>query len=106
MTMLANYVATMKPPLNYNSCSKMWALLTTNQIICFKLSKWLKLVELSMVIVLGNVENDMCFFHMFFMKSKLRNQLTIHLDFMVWMYAQNFYIMETFPFIATIKSWD
>jgi hypothetical protein len=73
MTMLTNYVATMKPPLDYNPCSKMWALLITNQIICSKLSKWLKLVELSMDMVLGSIEDDMCFFHMSFMKSKLRN---------------------------------
>jgi len=59
-----------------------------------------------MAMVLGSVENDMCFFHMFFMKSKLRNELTIHLDLVVWMYAQSFYTMETFPFIAGIKSWD
>jgi hypothetical protein len=73
MTMLANFIVAMKLPLDYNPCSKMWALLTTNQIICSKLSKWLKLVELSMVMVFGNVEDDMCFFHMSFMKSKLRN---------------------------------
>jgi hypothetical protein len=30
VTMLANYATTMKPPLDYNPCSRMWALLTTN----------------------------------------------------------------------------
>jgi len=106
MTMLANFVVAMKPPLDYNPHSKMWTLLTTNQIICSKLSKWLKLVELSMAMVLGSMEDDMCFFHMFFTRSKLKNQLTIHSDLMVWMYAQGFYTMETSPFIAAIKSCD
>jgi len=35
VTMLANFAATMKFPLDCNPCSRMWALLTTNQIICF-----------------------------------------------------------------------
>jgi hypothetical protein len=59
MTMLANYATTMKPPLNCNPCFKMWALL----------------VELSMAMVLINMENESCF-----MKSKLKNWLTSHLD--------------------------
>jgi hypothetical protein len=37
----------------------MW--LASNQIISHKLSKWLKLIELSMVMVLGNVKNEKCF---------------------------------------------
>jgi hypothetical protein len=106
MTMLANSAAAMNLPLNCNPCFKMWALLTINQIICSKLSKWLKLVELSMAMVLGSVEGERCFFNLFIMKNKLRNWLTTHLNLMVWMYAQSFYTMETFPFTAAIKFWD
>jgi hypothetical protein len=73
VTMLANFVAKMKPPLDCNPCSRMWALLNINQIICSKLSKWLKLVELSMAMVLGSMENDKCFSNLSFMKRKLRN---------------------------------
>ncbi len=104
--MLANFVAVMKLPLDCNLCSRMWALLTTNQIIFSKLSKCLKLVELSMVVVLGKVEDENYFSNLFFMKSKLRNQLTTHLDLVVQIYAYNFYTMETFPFIVAIKSWN
>jgi hypothetical protein len=71
--MLANYAATMKPPLNCNQCFRMWALLTTNQIICSKLLEWLKLVELFMAMVLSNVENERCFPNLFFMKNELKN---------------------------------
>jgi hypothetical protein len=73
VSMLANFVAEMKPPLDCNPCSRMGALLSINQIICSKLSKWLKLVELSMAMVLGSVEDDKCFSNLSFMKSKLRN---------------------------------
>jgi len=39
VTMLANFLAIMKHPLNFNPCFRMWALLTTNQIIYFKVTK-------------------------------------------------------------------
>jgi len=65
----------------------MWALLTTNQIICSKLSEWLKLVELSMVVNLGKMEDEKYFCNLSFMESKLKNQLTAHLDLVVQMYA-------------------
>jgi hypothetical protein len=104
--MLANYAATMKPPLDCNPCFRMWALLITNQTICSKLLEWLKLVELSMVMVLSNMEDERCFSNLSFMKSKLRSQLTTHLDLVVKMYAQSFYTMEIFSFTVVVKSWD
>ncbi len=39
----------------------------------------MKLVELAMVQIVGNVENERCFFMLAFMKSKLYNKLTTHL---------------------------
>jgi hypothetical protein len=50
LAMIDNSMASMKPPVDFSWCSKMWALLITNQIICHKLSKWLKLVKLSMAV--------------------------------------------------------
>jgi hypothetical protein len=35
-----------------------------------------------MAMVLSNVEDERCFFNMSFMKRKLKNQLTTHLDLM------------------------
>jgi len=83
VTILANFATIMKLPLNCNLCSRMWALLITNQIICSKLSEWLKLVELSMVVDLGKMEDEKYFYNLSFMESKLRNQLTAHLDLVV-----------------------
>ncbi len=57
---------------HYNPCSKMWASLASNQIIFHKLFKWLKLIELFMAMVLGNVEDNRCFFILSFAKSKLK----------------------------------
>jgi len=41
-------------------------LLANNQIIFHKLSKWLKLIELSMITILESVEDDSYFFCIFF----------------------------------------
>ncbi len=40
-----------------------------------------------------------------FMKFKLHNHLTTHLNLVIWMYTQKFYKLKTFPFYTTIKEW-
>jgi hypothetical protein len=58
LTMLANCHATMSPIVNYNPSTKFWTKLAYNQLLSHWLSKWLKLIELSMAIIMGNVENE------------------------------------------------
>jgi len=55
--------------------------------------------------VVGCVEDDKTLSTINFMKSKLRNHLTTHLDLVVWMYAQKFNKLETFPFYTIIEEW-
>jgi hypothetical protein len=45
-----------------------------------------------MATILGSVEDERCFSLLSFIKNKLKNQLTIHLELVMWMYAQFFYI--------------
>jgi hypothetical protein len=59
-----------------------------------------------MATILSNVEDERCFSLLFVMKNELKNRLTIHVDLVMWMYAQFFYIMETFPLTTTIRSWN
>ncbi len=59
-----------------------------------------------MVMVLGSMEDERTFSNLVFMKTKLRNRLMIHLDLVVWMYAQDFYDYGTFPFYAVMKDWQ
>ncbi len=65
-----------------------------------------RLIELAIIMVLGNVEDERTFSTITFMKSKLRNQLTTHLDFVVRMYAQEFLTFQNFPFNITITKWN
>lgn len=55
------------------------------------------MTKICMVMVLGNVEDECTFSNLSFMESKLWNHLIMHLDFVVHMYAQKFYSLETFP---------
>jgi hypothetical protein len=68
-----------------------------------KLLEYLKLVELAVIMVLGSVEDERTFSNVNFLKLKLQNQLTIHLDLVVKMFAQNFYHLDSFLFYITIQ---
>jgi len=87
MTTMFIAVVAMKSPTNCNLCSKMWTLLTSNQIISHKLLERLKFIELFMAMVLGSVEDERCFSTLSFTKSKLRNRFAKHLDSILHMYA-------------------
>jgi hypothetical protein len=62
------------------------------------LLEYLKLVELAIIMVLGSVEDGRTFSNVNFLKSKLWNWLTIHLDLVVRLFAQIFYDLNSFPF--------
>jgi cadmium resistance protein CadD (predicted permease) len=57
-------------------------------IVNSNLHKYVKLNEMVMVLVIANVNDDICLFTSTFMKSKLRNRLIIHLLLIVYMCIQ------------------
>ena len=65
----------------------------------------MKVDEIAHVQVLGSVEDERTFNSLSFLKSKLRNQLTTHLDLVVHMFAQDFYTLKTFPYQVAISDW-
>jgi hypothetical protein len=60
-------------PLDCNPPTQMWKHLYINKVLKHMLSKYLKLVELMAMVVLGNVEDEHMFFTFAFAKNKLRN---------------------------------
>jgi hypothetical protein len=64
------------------------------------------LVELSIAMILGSLKNECCFSTLSFLKSKLRNQLTKHLDLVVKTFAQDHYTLDSFPFGDAMKDWN
>jgi hypothetical protein len=59
---------------------------------------------LAIVMVLGNVEDKRNFSNVNFLKSKLWNWFTVHLD-LVKMFALKFCHLNFFPFYITIWQW-
>ncbi len=71
----------MKPLMDCKPCTKIWTTLSNNQLLSHQLFEWLKLIELYMAMVMGNVEDEKCFSNLGFVKSKPRNRLTTHFGF-------------------------
>jgi hypothetical protein len=55
-----------------------------------------------MVMIIGSMEDERTFSNMSFLENKLRNRLTTRLDFVMRMYAESFYSLETLPFYIII----
>jgi hypothetical protein len=79
----------------------MWTNLANNQLFSHQLFEWLKFIELSMAMIMGVVEDERCLSNMGFMKSKLRNRLTSHLDLVVKMFIS--YLHWTFSHL--LQQW-
>jgi hypothetical protein len=58
-----------------------------------------------MVLVLGFVDFEWTFSCFAFMKDKLRNRLSLHLDRTIRMFAQKFYTQNNFPYHKAITIW-
>jgi hypothetical protein len=58
-----------------------------------------------MAMIMGCVEDERCFANLGFMKSKLRDRMTTHLDLVVKMFDQKFFTLNIFPFAIAMNSW-
>jgi hypothetical protein len=65
----------------------LWFYPWYNKILNKHFFKWFELVKLCMVMVLGNMEDEHIFLNLAFMKIKLQNQLTTHIDLVFHMHA-------------------
>jgi hypothetical protein len=83
--------------------------LVSNVVLALKLSKFLKLVEIAIVMVVSSMEEERTFSMVSFMKSKLCNHLMTHLDLVVQIYMQEFYKLvssiEISPSYTRIEDW-
>ncbi len=86
----------MAPSFDINPLTRMWQHVTTSCILITSFVEYVKLAKLAMVQVVGNVEDERCFFPFTFMKFKLCNRLTTHLSLVVRLFVQHFYINTKF----------
>ncbi len=70
-----------------------------------KLNEYIKVVRIAMVQILGSIEDEKTCNNLVFMKSKLYNQLTTHLNLCVCMFTHNFYTISIFFNEVTIITW-
>ncbi len=87
LIMFVNCHAAMSHPLDCNPCTKIWTNLVNIQLLFHQLFEWLKLIDLSMAMIMGSVEDERCFSNLGFMKCKLNNKLTTYLDLVVRMFV-------------------
>jgi hypothetical protein len=105
ITMMSNAQAAMSHSTNENPMSRLWRKLSSNGLMSAKLSEFMKVAEIAHVQVLGSVEDERTFSSLSFLKNKLRNRLTTHLDLVVRMFSHNFYTLNTFPYQVAISNW-
>jgi hypothetical protein len=101
--MKSNATAFMAPPFGTNPLTKMWHLVTTSWVFICNFLEYVKLVEMAMVQIVGNVKDRRNFFTLAFMKSNLCNMLTTHLPLVVRMLAQQFYTLQNFSYAKCIE---
>jgi hypothetical protein len=73
----------MLPPHDYNLATHLWKRLRFNVILNHNLFEWFKLGKLCIMMVLGSMEDERTFSNLAFIKTKLQNCLTTHLDLVV-----------------------
>ncbi len=82
-----NVKAVMRESKDVNLIIHMWLKKQSSALLVQKLSEYMKVVKITMVMVLGSVEDERTFSNLTFMKSKFYNQLTTHLDLCVYMFT-------------------
>jgi hypothetical protein len=61
----------------------------------------MRLIKLVIVQFIGFLEDEWCFFIFTFMKTKLKNQMTMHLELVIQMFNHKFNTMQNFLFGTT-----
>ncbi len=99
--MIGDNDAILKEVFNMNPITQLWAKIGIYAILKHKLSKFIKLVEITRV--LRSMEDECCFSMVVIIKNKIRKHLTCHLDLCTWFCAQWFYAIANFPFEKAIN---
>jgi len=80
----------MAKTIDVNPFTHLWCILLASILLACSFVEYVKLVEIAMVQVLGNVKDEWCFSSLALCKSKLRNWLTTNLGLVVKMFSQKF----------------
>lgn len=104
-TMQANAQVMMQKPYEINPVIRMWRLIEGNSLLRQQLSKYMKIAEIAIVMVLRSVQDERTFNTLSFMNTKVRNQLTTHFPIVIRMKCRSFYNLFDFPYNKAYESW-
>ncbi len=102
--MMSNAQWAMDQPMDVNPVSRLWKKLFPNALLCVQLVEFIKVAKLVVVQIMGSGEDENTFSTLTFMKTKLYNRLCEQLVLVVCMFAQPFYIINTFPYDVAITA--
>jgi len=77
----------MEEPWDQNPLTNVWILIGQNALMLNRLFEFIKVAEIVILEVLGNVEDERTFSTLSFMKSKLQNRLGGHVNTCVKLFA-------------------
>lgn len=83
----------------------LWTALTTSGAFAVRISEFVKLAKIAVVMVGGSVEDERNFSVMNFVKIKLRNSLDDHLELCMRLKSQSMFTLATFPFVQAMRLW-
>ncbi len=95
-SMTNNVKLVMQKPFDANLVTKLLKTLTSFWILKNKIVKYIRLVELAIVKVIDFIEDEHYFSTLTFMRTKLWNQLTMHLELVICMFKIIFSFCRTF----------
>jgi hypothetical protein len=78
----------MAEPFDTNPATKLWVIIKNNALLTQQLNEYLKLIEIMVVSMLGSLKDVQTFSTLAFMKNKLCNKLSLHLDTILCMFAE------------------
>ncbi len=105
LAMKSNACIAMVKPFDVNPLIWLWCILSTSRVRACAFPKYLKLAEIFIVQVLGNVNNEWCFSFLAFCESKLCNKHTTNLGLVVRMFSHKFYTFHIFPYAFAYEEW-
>jgi hypothetical protein len=105
ITIKSNAIVAMEAPFHVNPLTWIWKTLEASCISRHSFPKNFKLAEITIVQMLGLMEDECTFSTLSFMKSKLRNHFNEHLHIVVEMYSQTFFTLNTFPYDTCFDNW-
>jgi hypothetical protein len=80
MAEVVAFVSDKVNPIIVNPLTRIWRVINTSQLLSHSFPEFLKLAKITMVHVLGFVEDEHCFSFAYFLKTKLHNCLDLHLE--------------------------